>query len=131
MLAPMLKMQTVACTAALLGTACAGPPAASEGDFDSPSPGARMYAIEEAIRQGDTSKTPQLVEQLDCDDPAVRMLAISALQRLTGVTYGYHYDDPPYIRRAAIQRWVDAVNGVPAAPPGAPGAPGIPNDHDG
>ena len=110
MLPPMLRMPTVACAAVLLGTACSSPPAASKGGFDSPSPGARMYAIEDAIRQGDTSKTPELVEQLDSDDPAVRMLAISALERLTGENHGYYYDDPPYIRQAAIQRWVDAVN---------------------
>ncbi len=50
MLAPMLKMQTVACTAVLLGTACAGPPAASAGDFD--SPGALYEALSKLVPQG-------------------------------------------------------------------------------
>ena len=108
MLSPMVRIRTIAWAAAGLGAACA--PSATTGDFDSPSPGAKMYAIEEAIRTGDTSKTTQLVEQLDSDDPAVRLLAITALQRLTGETREYHYDDPPAQRDEAIERWVDAVN---------------------
>ncbi len=108
MLWPMVRFRMAACAVALLGAACA--PSATTGGFDSPSPGARLYAIEQAIRTGDTSKTTELVEQLDSDDPAVRLLAITALQRLTGETRGYRYDDPPVDRDKAIARWVDAVN---------------------
>jgi len=68
-----------------------------------------MYAIEKAARNLDRSSTPRIVEQLDSDDPAVRMLAITALQLLTGETYDYRHYDPVYLRRAAIKRWVEAV----------------------
>ena len=41
-------------------------------------------------------------------------MAISALEILTGRTYGYHYDDPPSLREQAIKRWVSYVNEAPA-----------------
>jgi hypothetical protein len=83
-------------------------PAATDGGFDSANPAARMYAIEEAARSGDHSAIDSLIEQLDSDDPAVRFLAITTLQRLTGKTFGYrHYDDAA-ARREAIARWVAA-----------------------
>ncbi len=62
-----------------------------------------------AGQAGDLTATRQIVEQLDCDDPAVRILAISTLERLTGETYEYRFDDPPYLRRAAIKRWQEAL----------------------
>ena len=84
-------------------------PAAIDGGFDSPNPAAKMYAIERAAQNVDHSAVKQIVEQLDSDDPAVRSLAIAALQRITGETYGYHDYDPPMQRRAAIERWRRAV----------------------
>ncbi len=83
-------------------------------DFDAALPASRIAAIELALRSRDTSRTPQIVEQLDSDDRAVRLLAISALEILTGRTYGYHYDDPPSLREQAIKRWVTYVNEAPA-----------------
>lgn len=96
-------------------------PAATSGGFDSPNPAAKMYAIESAARQGDRSAVRRIVEQLDSDDPAVRSLAIAALQRLTGETFGYRDFDPPDQRRLAIQRWRQAIqeNHVPVHPSGA------------
>lgn len=67
-----------------------------------------MYAIERTARSGDSSEARRLVEQLDSDDPAVRMMAIGALERLTGTTHGYRHYDPPLERRAAIARWQEA-----------------------
>ena len=84
-------------------------PAAIDGGFDSPNPAAKMYAIEHAARVGDRSAICQIIEQLDSDDPAVRLLAIGALERLTGRTYGYRHFDPPQQRREAIDRWVEAI----------------------
>ena len=83
-------------------------------DFDAADPASRIAAIELALRSRDASRTPQIVEQLDSDDRAVRLLAISALEILTGRTYGYHYDDPPSLREQAIKRWVTYVNETPA-----------------
>ncbi len=93
----------------LLLLLCSCGPAMTEGGFDAASPAARSHAIEQAARAGDLDAVPKIVEQLDADDPAIRMLAIDALHRLTGETYGFHHYDPPHERHAAIQRWVTAV----------------------
>jgi hypothetical protein len=84
-------------------------PAAIDGGFDSANPAAKMYAIEHAARDGDQSAIPDIVEQLDSDDPAVRSLAIAALKRITGQTFGYRDFDPPSQRREAIERWRAAI----------------------
>ena len=93
-------------SAALFLIGC-GPPA-SKGGFDSANPAAKMYAIEYAAREGNHKAIGHLIEQLDSDDPAVRMMAISALERLTGQTMGYHQYDPLPERRQAVHRWSEA-----------------------
>jgi hypothetical protein len=94
---------------AATGTSCA--PSSIEGGFDSANPAARIYAMKEAIRTGDDSPETlhHIVEQLDSDDPAVRLMAIGALEKLTGRTRGYRYDDPRPDRNDAIRRWVEAL----------------------
>lgn len=112
-------------------------PAAIDGGFDSPNPAARMYAIEHAAREGDTTAIPRIIEALDSDDPAVRWLAILSLQRLTGETFGYRHYDPTLERRDAVARWIDAYargafeirpptavpSGIDAEPPATEPAP--------
>ncbi len=88
---------------------CSCGPASIQGGFDSVSPAARTLAIKKAVHAHDLHAVPKIVEQLDADDPVIRMLAIDALERLTGETYGFHHYDPPDKRHAAIQRWVTAV----------------------
>lgn len=83
-------------------------PSVIDGGFDSPMSASRLYAIERSAREGNTSSIRHIIEQLESDDPAVRMMAIGALERLTGRTYGYDYGDPLLERRAAIRRWRDA-----------------------
>jgi hypothetical protein len=80
-------------------------PSVIDGGFDSPMAASRLYAIERAVRDGDTSKIRNIIEQLESDDPAIRMTAIGALERLTHRTYGYHHEDPLLVRREAIRRW--------------------------
>lgn len=46
-----------------------------------------------------------LVQMLESDDPATRLLAISTLQRLTNQTFGYDYAQPEVKRRPAVERW--------------------------
>jgi hypothetical protein len=91
--------------------ACAPP--ATEGGFDSPNPAARLYAIEQAARDGDRAAVVHLVELLDSDDPAVRWMSIRALERLTGLTHGYRHYDPPAVRAEAVKRWVQYVESGP------------------
>jgi len=50
-----------------------------------------------------------LVEQLDSDDPAVRVFAINALERITGERLGYNPYANEVARRSAIDAWADAV----------------------
>lgn len=102
----MTVLRLCAITVVLAQTSC-GPPAI-DGGFDSANPAAKMYAIENAARDGDHSAINDIIEQLNSDDPAVRFLAIGALQRLTGQTYGYHCYDPPEQRQVAIEEWVKA-----------------------
>jgi HEAT repeat protein len=90
--------------ASLLGCA----PSASEGTLHSPDPNAKLYAIVRAGERKDRSAIPELIEQLDSDDQAVRMYAIQALQRITGERMGYiHYAEPEQ-RRESVDRWVEA-----------------------
>jgi len=91
-------------------------PSVIDGGFDSPMAASRLYAIERAAREGDTTQIRNIIEQLESDDPAVRMLAIGALERLTDRTYGYRHDDPALHRRAAVHRWREAYEAGEVTP---------------
>ncbi len=80
---------------------CARAPVA----LDSPEPAARAGAIALAVRQRDLSAVPGLVELLSSDDSASRLLAILALERLTGSTLGYDATAPEPDRAEAVERW--------------------------
>lgn len=84
------------------------PPRSREGGFDSPNPAAKLYAIHHAGEARDTNAIAPLIEQLHSDDPAVRMYAINALDRITGRRMGYSPYAPPHQRHEAIQRWTEA-----------------------
>jgi hypothetical protein len=102
----MMRVVSILLIATTLA-ACAPP--ASQGDFDSDNPAAKLYAIRRAGEAGDRSKIPKLVEQLDNDDEAVRMMSIEALRHITGQDLGYDPFVPPADRQPAIQRWQQAV----------------------
>lgn len=61
--------------------------------------------MKRAVEQRKFSDLPQLVKDLDSDDPAVRFYSIASLQRLTGQTFDYHYYDDEVQRQPAINRW--------------------------
>jgi len=98
---------TAVVTLALGVSACAPP--ASEGGFHSDNPSARLYAIHRAGQERDRTAIPQLVEQLESDDPAVRMFAIVALERITGQRMGYNPYRAAPKRWRAVQAWKQAV----------------------
>lgn len=75
-------------------------------------PMANIPAIQEAAREHDRAAIPQLVRQLESDDPAVRFYAIEALRKLTGETLGYRFYDDADERRPAVQRWKRYASGV-------------------
>ncbi len=83
-------------------------PASEEGGFDSANPAAQLYAIRDAGVSRDRTKIPALIEQLESDDPAVRLLSIQALERITGTRLGYNYFAPSHERAKAVQGWVEA-----------------------
>jgi hypothetical protein len=86
--------------ALLLGCAGHGPRTVSNPDLEEKIP-----AIEDASRKHDLSAAPELVKDLDSDDPAVRFYSICGLQGLTGETFGYRYYDSDDNRKPAVERW--------------------------
>ena len=90
-------------------TACDSPPSADEGGFHSPNPASKLYAIHQAGDQKDRNAIPDLVERLHDDDPAVRLFAIEALERITNERFGYNPYASADARQAAVLRWEQAV----------------------
>lgn len=95
---------TLALTAILALGGCSSPPSLEDG-FDSPDPAAKLHAVPKAVAERDAAAFPRLVELLESDDPAVRMLSIRALERLTGQTLGYEHAGTAGARAQAVARW--------------------------
>ncbi len=80
--------------------------------FDSPAPTKRIDAIVEASALEDPESLGKLIEQLESPDPAARMLAIRALEKRTGETFGYDHAAPRWERIEAVHRWVRYFNEI-------------------
>ncbi|MCC5831398.1 MAG: HEAT repeat domain-containing protein [Phycisphaeraceae bacterium] len=84
---------------------------AQRGDLDSADPAAILYGIRQAAHDRDERRIPTLVELLEHDDGAVRLLSIMALERITQLDCRLGYD--PYgsmaERDRAVHRWVNWV----------------------
>ncbi len=65
----------------------------------------RLLALNERPWTTSPEDLAALIEQLDSDDPAVRMLAHDRLESLTGEDFGFRYDDRPDLREEAVERW--------------------------
>ena len=104
-------------------TGCDAP--GREPNFASHDPAERALAAVAAASDGDLSATPDLVAMLDAEDPAARLVAIGALERITGETFGYDYAESRRGRAAAVQRWEDWVarRGLAEPVPPIEGAP--------
>lgn len=87
-------------------------PPASQGGFGSDNPASLLYAIHRAGREGDRHAVKHLVQALEHDDPAVRMMAIHALDLLTGHRLGYNPYAPALERQKMVEKWVGAVDEV-------------------
>ena len=74
--------------------------------FDSPEPAARIDAAVKAAGDEDLSSVPGLITMLESDDPASRLVAIRALERLTSETMGYDHAASEGEREEAVARWV-------------------------
>jgi hypothetical protein len=86
----------------LLGLGCAP---SNEPPMSSRDPYVKIPAMKRATESRDSAAMKQLVADLDHDDPAVRLYAIQALDRMTGQRLGYNYSDEPETRKASIKRW--------------------------
>ena len=92
----------------MLSTGCQGP-ASQPAHLHAADPASKVYAIIEAGRTKDRSSIPALVEQLESGDPLVRVMAIQALEHITGTRLGYNPYDSVVDRQPAMKRWVEAV----------------------
>lgn len=90
------------------GSACHAP--ARQADFDSIDPSERSAAAAQAASERDRDAVPDLIVMLDSSDPASRMVAIAALERITGERLGYSATDDRVERNAAVRRWVKYAN---------------------
>lgn len=114
----MLARGMLAAVSVWACAACA--PSATEGGFKNPAPGAQVYAIESAVREERKQQIPEIVECLRSDDDLVRMMAIGALERMTGQTLGYDFTDPLPLRLEGYRRWREWVIAQRLDPPARP-----------
>lgn len=79
---------------------------ATESSFDSRDPRARSSAAIRAAASGDERAVPGLISMLDSADPALRLIAGEALERITGETNGYDATASKAERDRAVENWV-------------------------
>jgi len=73
--------------------------------FDSPDAGSRLRAVVSSVENPDRDDLRGMVAALGSDDPALRSLAIAALERTAGERFGYDAWATEVDRRRAIDRW--------------------------
>lgn len=123
-----LARTTTLVVASGLLVGCGG--SGQDPSFETGGPIGRTKAIGDAAASRDPGAIPDLIESLWSEDPAERMLAIRALESMTGETLGYGFADSEQKRTEAADRWVswwraDRARSAPGAtPPEATGASG-------
>ncbi|HWE94547.1 MAG TPA: HEAT repeat domain-containing protein [Tepidisphaeraceae bacterium] len=70
-----------------------------------PDPECKIPAIKAAVAKHDRKAIPQLISDLNSDDPAIRFYAIDGLHSLTGESFGYRYYDDEEKRKPAVKKW--------------------------
>ena len=65
----------------------------------------KIPAIKEAAKTKDLSAAPQLVKDLESDDAAVRLFAITGLREISGEEFGYVYYADREQRKPAVAKW--------------------------
>lgn len=90
---------------AFLTGACSLP--AEEEGFASRDPARRVRAASGDTALAEADRVARLIEMLDSQDPAARMVASTRLRRDTGQDFGYDATAPDSERREAIDRWID------------------------
>ena len=100
---------------ALMLASCSQPKLRVSSDSDLPSE--RALAAARAHDEDANVSDRTLVRLLDSSDPAVRLLAIRALEERTGETLGFHYADPPEVRAPAVEAWAVRVRSMDSDAP--------------
>ena len=95
--------------------------------YEDPVPAARIAAIRQSADSPAAADLRRLVENLDDNDPTVRLAAIGTLRRLTGDTLGYRFNAAANERLQSIERWKEwlAAHGAQPATSAAP----LPSGH--
>lgn len=100
---------------------CAQPTPLDQQGFDGPDPQARLYAIQQAGETRDRTAVPRLIDLLDSDDPAERVLALGALERVLGQRPAFNPYAPLPTRRPQVDALRQAYRqGTLASPPDSP-----------
>ena len=74
-------------------------------DFEAPDAGSRIRAVVASAENPTEADLRGMVRALGSDDPALRTLAVAALERTAGERFGYDPWAPEAERREAIGRW--------------------------
>jgi HEAT repeat protein len=85
--------------------AAAGCLPTSDPGLASRDPAMRIDAMATAAETKDRSAIPGLIQRLDSQDGGERLLAIVALERITGDRLGYDHEAPIAEREAGVERW--------------------------
>jgi hypothetical protein len=80
-----------------------------------PDPSVKIPAMKQSVESKDMTQVRQMINDLESDDPAVRFFAISALEKLTGQTFGYQYFADEDKRALAVGKWKAWLEGWEAA----------------
>jgi hypothetical protein len=123
----MQRIVWLICCFALAG--CSGYP--GPVSIENEDPAVKIPAMRRAAVARDSSKIASLVRELASDDPAIRLVAIESLEKITGQTHGYQWWNDARDNKAPITRWNNRLAGRPIeqgvelpAPTTAP-APGV------
>jgi len=75
----------------------------------------RYEAASSLVELGDSSGFPVLVEGLASSRIDDRYKCFEALREVTGQDFGYRHDAAPPMRKAAVARWLDWLEGIEAS----------------
>jgi hypothetical protein len=70
-----------------------------------PDPTIKIPAIKDAVRHDKLAAVPQMIHDLNSDDPAVRFFSIYGLRQMTGEDFGYRFYLDEEQRKPAMLQW--------------------------
>lgn len=87
----------------LSGLSCTAPQ--PRPNIKDPETAIKIAGIRQAAARKDRSALPDLVAELNNDDPAVRLFAIQTLEKFAGERFGYEYYYDEELRKPSLARW--------------------------